>query len=270
MPTKTASVSPEALRQARKQRHISQRELGRRVAKRLGQDNAAARALQVRLSRLERGDEISETNRELVEALAEELAVGVGDLAEPPVWIWIKLIGARPGIVELAMRFPVYTSPELAYEARDWLAHASEGRFTPFQDAQLVPMRFHALAQDTLDANYPDLSEPERRLLIAVDPSPEGDLSYLAGLNAVLDDGFRDDEAVDVVVEDLNKFGLSGEVIQLHQLALRRLALAPPEYPELVETWRRREERLFELVERDLEIRRAEREKTLANVLAKG
>jgi transcriptional regulator with XRE-family HTH domain len=264
--TETAQLHPQALRHAREEQRLSMRELCRRVTARMSQPEQQ-QALQMRLGRLEKGDQVTEMDRELLEALAVELAVGVGDLAEAPVWVWIRLAGGRPGIVELAMRFPCWTTPERAYAARDWLAHASEGRFTPFADAQLVPMRFHALAQDVLDANYPDLSELERHVLTAVDPGSDGSAVYLAGLaglNAVLNDGFRDQSSVDEIVEDIDRHGQFGEISQLHTLALRRIRLAPPEYPEVADSWRAREERLNTILERKSELRRQERERVLS------
>lgn len=258
-------VSPQALRFARDQMRISQRELGRRAARRLGRPEAAARAIQVRLSRLEQGDEISMEDRELLDALAAELAVGVGDLAEPPVWIWIALRDGRPGIVELAMRMPYYTSPELAYQARDWLAHASDGQFTPFRDAHLVPMRFHALTQDTLDVNYPDLSDRERRLLTVRDPGEEM-LPFLAGLNAVLNMEVVEPWQIDSIAATIDKFELVGEIFVLQDLALRRLKKAPPHDHELLASWRRREERLNEILEHHHRLRREYRELTLSRI----
>lgn len=263
--TKTkAPLSPLALRLAREDKQLSQRELGRRVADRLGRAEAA-RAIQVRLSRLEHGDEISQTDRELLDALAAELAVGVEDLAEPFVWIWIKLHNGRPGIVELAMRMVCYTTADLAYQARDLLAHASQGQFLPFKEAQLVPMRSRTLNQDVLDENYPDLNERERRLLVAVDPD-EDSLPYLAALNEVLNDDDPEKWKMEAIVDTLSKFGLVGEIVQLHDLALRRVMLVPKD-DDLLRAWVRREHRLNEILERYHEMRREWREQTLANVL---
>lgn len=265
--TETAPIDPKALRVLRDQARLSQRELGRRVANRLGMSEGAA-ALRMRLSRIEKGDKVSEEDRELLEALADEFAVGLEDLGQPPLWVWIKLDGGRPGIVELAMRFPVYTSPEQAYKARDWLAHASNGHFKPFQDAQLVPMRAGTLSVDVLDANYPELNDRERRLLVAVDPD-EDTLPYLAALNEVLNVEEPETWSMDAIVDTLVKFGLVGEIAQLHELALRRV-LRVPDDDDLLKAWVRRESRLNEILERYHAMRRERRDQALATVLQTG
>jgi hypothetical protein len=224
----------------------------------------------MRLSRIEKGDEVSEEDRELLDALAAEFAVGVDDLAQAPYWVWIKVDRGRPGIVEVAMRFPAYTSPELAYQARDWLAHASQGEFTPFADATLVPMRVGTLAQDVLDENYPDLNERERRLLIAVDPA-EDTLPYLAALNEVLNTEEPEKWSLDAVVDTIDKFGLVGEIVQLHELALLRVqhSLNPDAHvdPELRLAWARREGALNGLLELHHRLRRERRRQALAGIL---
>jgi transcriptional regulator with XRE-family HTH domain len=257
------------LRTLRDQARLSQRELGRRVAERLGRAEGAA-AIRMRLARIEKGDEVSEEDRELLDALAAEFAVGVDDLAQAPYWVWIKVVRGRPGIVELAMRFPAYTSPELAYQARDWLAHASEGRFTPFQDAQLVPMRPNTLSQEVLDVNYPGLTDRERRLLVAID-SDEDTLPYLAALNEVLNTEEPEKWSLDAVVDTIDRFGLVGEIVQLHELALRRVqhSLNPDVHvpSELRLAWVRRECALNGLLELHHKLRRDRRKQTLAGVL---
>ena len=260
--TQTASVDPKALRYAREEKRLSQRELGRRVATRLGRAEAT-RALQVRLGRLEKGDAISEEDRDLVDAVAAELAIGADDLAEPPVWGWIRLAGDRPGIVELAMRMPYWTSPEAAYEARDWLAHTSGGHLTPFKDAQLLPFRVPTI-DDILDENYPDLTGSERQALIAVDLNSDDRLGYLAALNLYMN--HPDDMPFGIALSALGENGEKGldvhmsralgELEQIHELAMRRLVQAPREYPELVASWRLREQRLYDLLEETFEMRR--------------
>lgn len=261
--TETAPISPQALRYAREQLRISQRELGRRVARHIDRSPAAIR---MQLSKIERGDEVSEEDRELLDALAAELAVGVGDLAEPPLWVWIMLAGGRPGVVELAMRLPVYSTPELAYQARDWLAHASDGDFTPFQGGQLVPMRRGTVVEDVLDANYPDLTEEERRMLIVVDPDNDSVLPNLAGLNRYMNTKNPRGLKLDMIVAAVDEFGLLAEVIHLHDLALRRLTKAPAGDAELLESWRLREQRLYELLERHRQLWLERRGKALASV----
>lgn len=272
MSTETAPIDPRALRFARDQMRISQRELARRVATRLEREESV-RAFQMRLSRLERGDEYSEEDRDWVDAVAVELAIGTEDLAEPPVYVWIKLDGDRPGIVELAMRMPCWSTPELAYAARDWLAHASEACLTPFKGAHLVPFQGRALVRETLDANYPNLTDSERKLLVAVD-LPDDRLGYLAALNmhinaddplpfevTLLTLGESAERSANAAVGELYK---PGELDQLHELALRRLVHAPPEHPTLVASWRLRERRLYELLQETWEIRRKWRDETIA------
>ena len=261
----TAPVDPNALRHAREQKRISQRELGRRLAARLGTPKAA-RALQVRLGRIERGDRVSEEDHEMIDALAAELAVGTDDLVQTPVWVWIKLHNGRPRIVELALRMPSYSTPELAYQARDVLAHVSNGHFKPFADAQLVPMRVKTLREEVLDVNYPDLDEDERKLLIAVDPD-EDVLPSLAALDEVVAADEPVEWMVDGILNALDRFNLVGEIVQLHDLALRRLTTKPPaEDADVVAAWRRREERLYDLLERYHQRRRDRRAEALAAI----
>lgn len=261
-------VSPKAVRFQREQLQLSQRELGRRVAERMGRAEAA-RAFQVRLSRLEQGDEMSDEDLGWIDALAAELAVGTGDLAEPPVYIWITLAAGTPRIVELAMRMPCWTTPELAFQGRDWLAHSSNGHFLPFANGHLVPMRRRALAIETLDVNFPDLNERERQFLIAVDPDPEGALAYMAALNEVLSIDVVEEWQFAAIVESIVRFGLIGEMLQLHDLALRRLTHVPHD-PSVLPAWRRREERLYEILERYHELRREQRGETLAAIPPEG
>jgi hypothetical protein len=261
----TATVSPDALRHYRKQQEISIRELGRRVATRLEMEDGV-RGLQVRLARIEQGDELSEQDRELVDALAAELAVGDGDLAVAPVYVWIKVSGGRPGIVELGMRMPAWSSPEQAFQGRDFLAHASKGHYKPFADAHLVPMRRQALVADVLDTNYPNLNDRERQLLVVLDPDPEHVLPYLVSLNEVMNADVPDESTMAMIVDTLIRFGLVGEVAQLHDLALRRLTIAPKDDPALVRAWRLRELRLNEILEIYNELRRGYRNEILAAV----
>jgi hypothetical protein len=224
----------------------------------------------MRLARIEKGDEVSEEDRELLDALAAEFAVGVDDLAQPPVWVWIRVDRGRPGIVELALRFPAYTSPEFAYQARDWLAHASEGHFTPFADATLVPMRVSTLTQDVLDENYGDLDDRDRRLLVPVDPG-EDMLPYLAALNEVINSDEPEKWSLDAIVDTMEKFGLVGEIVQLHELAMRRvLHSTDPDVhlpSELATAWVRREWTLNKLLELHHERRLERRREKLAGIL---
>lgn len=245
MTTKRAPLDPVALLQAREQARLTQRELGRRVAERLGH-HKATRAIQVRLSRLERGDKVTQTDRKLVEALASELAVGTDDLGERHVWVWITLHNGRPGIVELAMRFPCYPTADDAYRERDLLAHMSDGHFTPFKDAQLVPMRVSTLQQDVLDTNHPSLTDDDRKLLIADNPG-EDVLPYLAAYNEVMNSVELEPWKLEAIVDTIEKFNLVGETVRLHTLAMRRLVV--PADAELLAAWRLREQRLFDVLD---------------------
>ncbi len=269
--TETALINPEALRYAREQRRLSQRELGRRVAWRLGRAEAA-RAFQVRLSRIEKGDEVSEEDRALVDALAEELALGEGDLATPPRWIWVRPVGDRFTFLAFGLRMPVFSSHEEAFRARDALAHATEGgSAAAFEAAQLFPIHGGSLTKTVLDANFgPDLTDEERNFLLPLDPGLE-DLRFLWSLQLAL--GLEEGETLPGgpygdrldLIDDAARFaldyaGFEAEILQLHNLALRRLRNAPPQGAHLLESWKREEQRLFAILDRAHELRREHRE----------
>jgi hypothetical protein len=246
--TETAPISPGALRYAREQNRLSQRELGRRVARRLGRAEAA-RAIQVRLSRIEKGDEISEEDRELVDALAAELALGEEDLAIPPRWTWFKTQEGGLAFVALGMRQLAFSSPEKAYQARDALAIETEGSAQPFRGALLYPIHGQAITNTTLDANFgPSLSDHEREFLVALDPN----------LEAKVSDAFENlaDRAARFALEHAE---FEGELALLHSLALRRLQHAPPEGAHLLDSWRREEQALFAILDRIHKARRERR-----------
>jgi transcriptional regulator with XRE-family HTH domain len=258
----TAPLDPQALRYAREQKQMSKRELGRRVAKHLDRSPGAVR---MQLSKIERGDAVSEEDRELLDALAEELAVGVDELGRAPLWIWVRVHGGRPGIVELAMRMIAFSSPEAAFHGRDLLAHASKARFTPFKDASLVPMRPDTLFQDVLDENYPDLNNHERGLLVGLDPN-EDLLSYYAVLNEFINTEEPTESQLEAIVEIVDKFKFVGEIVELHELATRRLARVPVDDDGLLGSWVLREVRLNQLLDRLNEFRHERREQTLAGL----
>ena len=276
MTTETAQISREALRLAREQKRLSQRELGRRVAARLGRAEAT-RAFQVRLSRIEKGDEITEEDRKLVDALAAELALGEGDLATPPKWVWIRPEGARFTFLAFGLRMPAFSSPEKAYAARDALALDTGGASTgAFQDAQLFPIHGGPLTKSVLDVNFGrELTDEERDFLLPLDPDLDT-LRFLWVLQLTLR-GERvvfEGEAAQVygdrvdLLEDAARFaldypGFEAELIEVHTLALRRLRNAPPEGAYLLESWRREEQGLFEILERVHELRRARRAEML-------
>jgi transcriptional regulator with XRE-family HTH domain len=261
--TEKAPIDPVALRAAREQARLSKRELGRRVAEHLG-DHKAARAIQMRLSRLERGDEVTKADRKLIEALAAELAVGTDDLGERHLWIWVRLHNGRPGIVELGMRFPCYSTAEDAYRQRDLLAHSSGGIFTPFKDAQLVPMRVTTIRQDVLDENYPELSDAERELLIVENPGKDV-LPYLAALNDIMNSDELEDWKLEGVVNAIEMFNLLDETARLHTLATRRLVI-PTDNAELLASWRLREQRLYDVLDLHHQRTMLRHERTQANV----
>ena len=272
MTTETAPISREALRLAREQKRLSQRELGRRVAKRLGRAGAT-RAFQVRLSRIEKGDAITEEDRKLVDALAAELALGEGDLATAPRYIWFKTTASGGlSFVALGLRQIAFTTPEKAYDARDALALEEEWA-QPFRDAQLFPIHGTALTNVVMDTNFgPDLTDEDRAFLVQVDPDPEtlrflwtlqvvlggGDLSaaYERSLAKVYDTG---DLVTHTARFALDYPQFEGELVTLHRLALRRLEHAPPEGAHLLEAWKHEEEALFEILERVHELRREHR-----------
>lgn len=207
------------MRLGREQARLSQRELGRRVAARLGRRDAS-RALQVRLSRIENRDEITEADRDLVDALAAELALGTDDLREPPYYVWIR---PAPAFVALGLRQLLYTSPEKAFDSRDALALQSEGRAKPMQDAVPFPLHRWALS-GILEANFgSELSEHERDALVAIDPDAETmEKLYTLQLALEGDLSARDAVARVAIDEPAQLF----ELVVLHSLAMRRLQRA--------------------------------------------
>jgi hypothetical protein len=274
--TETAPIAPGALRYAREQQRLSQRELGRRVARRLGRAEAA-RAFQVRLSRIEQRDEITEEDRVLVDALAEELALGEGDLATPPRWIWVRPNGGRLTFLAFGLRMPVFSSPEKARDSRDALALETNGQSAAaFEDGQLWPIHRGPLARSVLDTNFgPDLTDSEREFLLPLDPDLN-EMRFLWALQQAISGatlvaegeaaeayGERVDLAEDSARFALKQPGFQAELIELHRLALRRLEHAPPEGAHLVESWKREEEALYTILDRIHELRREERELTL-------
>lgn len=275
MTAETAPISREALRLAREQKRLSQRELGRRVATRLGRAEAT-RAFQVRLSRIEKGDPMTEEDRELVDALAEELALGKGDLAIPPHYIWFRTEGAGLALVGLGLRIIAFSSADAAYAVRDQLAMETGGAALPFKDAQLFPIQGSALTKDVLDTNFGPLEDHERELLIALDPDLDH-LLFLWTLQTVAHGGILRFEGKSAyggtreqLIEQTAAFALQPayhefevELIELHKLALRRLHNAPPEGEHLIDSWKREEEALFLILDRIHELRREQRDAVL-------
>jgi hypothetical protein len=239
-------LSGSALRYAREQKRISQRELGRRLAARIGHPEQA-RALQVRLGRLEKDEKMSHEDRELMDALAAELAVGLDDLAEAPVWIYAGVATGRLAVVAMAMRVVAFTSPEAAYGARDALALASDGRIQPFADALLMPVGAGHVYGALLDENFKAIGEEDRQHLVEVDPDLER-LSYLASLHVILTQDYPVNDAIEELTLKMIESNprLAADLLGMHEIALRRVVTAPPDTDERVlEQWRREEERIF-------------------------
>jgi hypothetical protein len=263
----TAPISREALRLAREQNQLSQRELGRRVATRLGRKDAT-RALQMRLHRIETGDPISEEDRDLVDALAEELALGSGDLGVAPIYVWISTATGDVSFVTLAMRMLLFSSPEKAYDARDRLAILG---MQGMQNDTLYPMH-QAAINDVLEHNFGgSLSDQDRELTVAVDPD-EHELLWLlvnqvAFTGGLLTPGGDDYAAVEDPREEAAQLALEhppfeSDLAGLHSLALRRLQHAPPA-PHLRDLWKQEEEILISILDRIHDLRHEEREKAL-------
>lgn len=260
----TALIDPKALRQTRKERGISQRELGRRVATRLGRAEMG-NAMQVRLSRIETGDEISREDRELVDAIAAELAIGADELAEAPLWIWAGVETGRLAIVAMALRVVAFTTPEDAYNARDTFSLATEGKVQPFKNALLMPVASAAVYGQLLDENFSGLGEADRLLLVEIDPDLER-LKYLAGIDIILRDDYDFEQAIEsLTLATISSYPVvSLELIELHQIALRRVVEPPPRAPAaMLDQWRREEERLFAMIEQEHLRRRRWRESML-------
>ena len=262
--TRTAPISREALRLAREQRRLSQRELGRRIAARLGRAGAT-RAYQVRLSRIEKGDEITEEDRELVDALAAEFALGADDLGRPPRHVWVATSSGEFTFPGLGLRILAFSSPERAFAIKEALALATEGQAQPFREAQLVPISGEALLRKVLDLNYGvGLNDEQRAFLVPVDPDLD-QLRFLWTLQRVLnDDGNDVDDLVGQSAEfALGNRGFEAELVELHTLALRRLENATGEAAHLLEGWKREEHAIFAILERIHELRRERRAEVL-------
>jgi hypothetical protein len=258
MPTETAPISRESLRLARKNQNLSQRELGRRVAARLGREEAT-RALQMRLHRIETGDPISEEDRELVDALAEELALGEGEIGIAPLYVWITTMGGGPVFATLAMRMLLFSSPEKAYDARDQLGVLG---LKGMQNATLYPLH-QAAINEVLEHNFGPLEPGDRELAVTIDPD-ENELYWRLVNQVVLDggpligyDGPEDprEEAARLALEHPP---FEGELVGLHSLALRRLQHAPPA-PHLYDKWKQEEEILMGILDRVHELRHEQR-----------
>lgn len=168
MPT----VTGPGVKAAREEQSLSQRALARRVAERLG-DPDRATALGVLLSRLERRGS-SDLDGELAHALAEELAVAVGDLEEGVLFTWVRGEGEHRTFPALGLRQLLWTSREAAYDARDFMAVGSQ----PFENfdlniargSVLVPV-FRQTVRRTMEQHFGELQEHELARLFVVDPS---------------------------------------------------------------------------------------------------
>ena len=223
----------------------------------------------MRLSRIEKGDKVSEQDRALVDALAEELALGEEDLAIPPRWVWIKPQGDRFTFVALGMRQVAFSSPEKAFAGRDILAHRGA---TPFADAQAYPdPRQGAHEQRPGRELRPGSTDEQRDFLLPLDPGLD-DLGFLWALQLV--PAQRRDAAWRAVRRpprpDRRRCALRAQArvsrvfeaqapSSLHALALRRLQNPPPEGAHLLEGWKREERVLFVVLERIQELRREHR-----------
>lgn len=166
MPTVTGA----GVKAAREEQALSQRKLARRVAERLGEPERAT-ALGVLLSRLERR-ESADLDDEVAKALAEELAVGVGDLKEGVLYTWAhRLEGDRYSFPALALRQVLFNSSEAAADGRDIFAAELEPLgLNIARGATLVPV-FREAIRRTMEAHFGELAEHELERLIVVDPS---------------------------------------------------------------------------------------------------
>ncbi len=275
MTTAMAPIHPQALREFREQEGLSQRELGKRVAKRLGAPKAI-RALQVRLARIEKGDAVSEQDRRLVDALAAELALGeAAGLAVPPKWVWVRMAGGALSFVVLAKSMLAFSSPEKAYDARDALAHLTHGRVKPMQGANLFAIHDQGL-QHTLEVNFGgELDEGERAVAVALDPD-ERQLWWLHMLQELAHRpiyvfegeaaeayGERVDALEDLARAALEDRRLEYELLTRHSLALRQVKDPSPQAGPLLEQWQREEQAYFDVLTRVHELRRERRNEAL-------
>ena len=254
------AINGEALKLARERKGLSVRRTAEETASRMA--TGGAEALRVRLSKIERG-EITAADRELLEELARTLGLGsADDLSEPPLWTWVR-DGDHPSFLALGMRQLAFTTPEKAYDARDALALASGGAATPMRETALVPI-FRGGLEKTVEFNFgEDLTSHQYDAAIAVDPSAE-QMRALWGLQVLFDaqDPQLREAALDVLATLLGAGVLDGivEVAELHSLALRRLKRSSDERPSLYASWLAEEDALFDLLMRDLELRRKRRE----------
>jgi hypothetical protein len=124
----TRAINGHTLFRARAaNRRISQRELARGVARRLGVPSRY-RALQMAISRIEHKDE-AVIAAEIVDALEAELELELGDLSHPYRWAYrlTCLAGAEDRLAWLGGCLPVFSDAKNAYEARGWVTFG-EGR----------------------------------------------------------------------------------------------------------------------------------------------
>jgi hypothetical protein len=118
----TRSVNGHTLFRAREPlRRLSQRELARGVARRLGEPSRF-RALQMTISRIEHKDDAVLAS-DLVDALEDELELERGDLSDAYRWVYRNTcrLGVEDSVAWLGRRLPVFTSAAKAYEARGWV-----------------------------------------------------------------------------------------------------------------------------------------------------
>lgn len=198
--------------------------------------------------------------------MAAELALGEGDLATAPRYIWFRTASGGLSFVALGLRQIAFTTPEKAY-----------GLAQPFRDAQLFPIHGTALTNAVMEANFgPDLTDEDRAFLVEVDPDPPtlrflwmlqvvlggGDFSaaYERSLAKVYDTGDLVSHTAHFAL-DYPQF--EGELVTVHRLALRRLEHAPPEGARLLEGWKHEEQAVFSILERVHELRRARRAEVL-------
>lgn len=194
------NISPDALTRAREEAGLSQRELARRVVE-LQPDVSSEGALQVRLSRLERG-QMREVPDDLAEALGVALGFEDGDdprhLAGSERWGWADLSVSPQRSLSLGFRELRFHSPERAYDARDQVAGLMGGDH-PWRGAVLAGAP--ALGTDPHDwpQHLPGAPMPhcEALAFIVDDPSDEA-LRELALMERALR---GDREAADLVVE---------------------------------------------------------------------
>jgi transcriptional regulator with XRE-family HTH domain len=172
-------VRGENVRALREHHSLSERQTAKRVASRLDENPGTWRHA---LRRIERR-EVSELGEDEAGALAEELGVSVEGLGEQLLWVWHTHDGL---LWDLGTKAIAFSDPADAFDRRDWLAHASQGKY-PTKDIRVVPR----LREELLTELGVNINDPTKRLaehMLLVDPE-QVEIEAVTTLELVLQGG---------------------------------------------------------------------------------